>query len=279
MAPQKVLYNAQFYRSPESNEGPYAATPDEALWGGVQQKEVTYDNLQDAINRCKKWAKNPDSYKSCRVVELNEDLQPTGIAWMSAWEAPLSVTTAADAGATGVPGFTCKLLVWMDRDDGPVDHFDWVNMLNHIFGDNTNAWDVEYGRPMDTNGRMIQYSIKINVWPVEKKHPSRWDWYRVFGKDPELQRDEIEFVRAHEIGAREFPSGVEVNECFECGKLHLASTTWRGWDNESDEMQNFCSCRCIDKRMNFQGYRQDPDGEEHDSPGCVAVREGSLTPR
>lgn len=256
---------AQFYESEASVKSPYAVTPDESKWS-ADEAPSDYDS---AMNIARHWTID-GHFKSVRVVEVDGDNNPVSVAWASAWEAPAK--KKSEQGASGIPGYACKLMIWMDRDMGQADHWGWRKRLDSVFGGNNNAWDFVYGRPVDTRGRMTLYSVKLNLWPEAKKHPSKWNWWAIMGKDPVEQRDEIEFVRAADIGPREFPSGVETNDCVWCGKTHLKSTSWMGWNEESEEMEPHCSCFCIDERFDTDHFRADPDGLEFEDPGCVQER-------
>lgn len=260
MAP-KVTYLAQWYESKESAESPYALTTDERLWRGGDTGTPV---LNDAIKQAERWM-TEGTYKTSRVIELQDEV-PVSVMWMSAWQAPIQ-TTEAGGGSSGVPGESLKLLVWMDKDEGDPIHWDWVSKFRKIFDGNHNAWDFEYGREVARRGRLICYSVKLNLWPVGKKPVTQWNWWKIFDKDPDLQRDEVEVVRAHDIEPREFPSGVDLVDCAWCGKTHLKSLSWRGYNPDTDEMEQFERCRCIDDKLGADQYRIDPDGDEYE--GCV----------
>lgn len=269
-APSKPIYVAQWYESEESLASPYALTPDESKW--KSHPEPTHD-LQVAKKRCKNW-QHPGSYQSSRIVELDPETgQPISVVWASAWEAPIA--EQGEQGASGVPGYACKLMVWMEREKGDPSHWGWRERFEKYFA-STNGWDLMYGREVDNRGKMALYSIKLNLYPVEKKHPSKWNWWKILDKDIETQRDDIEFVRAVDIEPREFPAGVELSDCAWCGKTHAKSTSWQGYNPDSGDMEPHCSCFCIDERWDTDHYREDPNGEEFEEPGCEQVREGKI---
>lgn len=258
---RKRRFVAQWYESDESMKGPYAVTPDERQWMGVDP----VNDLTEAVQVCTGWIKT-GVFKSCRVVEVDNEGQPTSVVWASAWEAPIKATV--EQGSSGTPGESLKLHVWMDKTEGPPDHWDWNNMLQRNFDGNNNAWDVEYAREVATRGRQVCYTIKLNLWPVAKKPVVQWNWWKIFGKDPIEQQDEVEVIRAHEIEPRSFPSGVDTVDCAWCGKTHVKSLSWRAYNNETDEYEQFDRCRCIDDKLGDDVYRINPDQDEFE--GCPA---------
>lgn len=264
MAKTTITYQPQWYQSDESRITAWAVTPEEHLWiTSMPQME----SQSEALDYCRSWDVE-GSYRASRIVEYTDGL-PTSVVWMSVWESPLTTTTTEEAGAgSGLPGETIKLLVWMDRDQ-PLDHWNFQNKLKGLRSNNN--WDLVYARPIDTKGRMVQYSVRLNLWPVGKKPVDEWNWWTIFDKDPETQADEVEVVRSNPIPPREFPSGVDTVDCTNCGKTVEAAKQWRGWDDEQDMMVPFCSCRCIDEMHDTDRYRQDPDGDEHEDPGCVCL--------
>lgn len=261
-----VTYAAQFYQSDESIKTAYAVTPDEKAWSDPLG---TSTDLEAVIAIARAWDA-PDNCRASRVIELDADGNPVSVAWASAWEKPIKATEAG-GGSTGVPGESLKLHVWMDRSEGAPDHWNWVSKFAKIFEGNHNGWDFEYGREIATRGRQTCYSIKLNLWPVGKRPVDQWNWWKILDKDPELQRDEVEIIRAHQIGPREFPSGVDTVDCHYCGKTHLKSLSWQGYDHDADEMKWFDRCRCIDDMLGTDTYRITPDQDEREEPGCVAL--------
>ena len=268
----ETKYGAQWYESEESHQSYHAATPREELWR--QDPGLLFDTLEQALEVAKGWM-TTGHYKTSRVVEF-EDGTPTSVHWMSVWEKPIEPVSAQEKGATGVPGYACKVQVWMDRDAGPPDHWPfWTEQgyyWHKIFEGNSNAWDLEYGRAVDKRGRKVLWSLKLNLWTAGKKHPSQWAWWKIMEKDEEEQ-DDVEFVRAHDIEPREFPASEELAECDHCGKVHLKKFSWVAYNPEADKEEYFDRCFCIDARLGPEVYRMTPDGDEFEDPGCVVIRE------
>jgi hypothetical protein len=265
-------YIAQFYESAESKLSPFASTPDDSLW-----KTEGPFNLSQAMMIGKNWTVSGFN-KTCRVLELDENGQPKAIVWLSAWERPMQQDAAGSGGAPGLPGQSIKIQVWMNRDLGPSDHWDW-GVLNGYLNDNVNSWELVYGRELDRKGKMILWTLRFNLYPgPDHRDPIDWPWYQVFGYD-EKHKYQVEAIRAHPIDPKEFPDGAPKVECSACTRIIVRSEAWWSYvdgyeedpsfDDSQEGIAPFCSCKCIDNYYNEYTWRRSPAGEETDEPGCV----------
>ncbi len=270
-----ALYSVQFYRSDESRTSPYAASPDEDLWEGTSPGF----SKEEATMIAKEWAKGNGEFRTCRVVEHDDEGKAIGVVWMSVWEQPAAKDKDTQ-GVSGIPGESCKIVVWAPREMGPPDHWNWIGAFSKVCDDNNNAWDLDYGRAVSSRGKETQYSLKLDFWLTGKKPPAGWKWDRffayLFGVEPE--QVDYEFVRSHPIEPREFPAGLDTVDCHNCNKTHLHRTSWRSYDSDGEDLVNYCSCFCIDEIHGEDYWREDPNGEDYEDPGCEAIREGSLQP-
>lgn len=270
-------YILQYYKSDESRLSPFASTPDDEQW----ESDGPY-NLSQAMLLGKNWTIS-GHYKTCRILELDENGIPKAVTWMSSWERPMQQETAG-AGATGsgTPGQTILIEVWMHRDAGPPNHWEW-GILNGYLNENSNAWDLVYGREIDRKAKMILWAVRLNLYPgPDHRPPIEWPWYQVFGYK-EKQKDFVESIRAHEIEPRIIPDGVPRVDCYTCRRTIPRSEAWWGfvdgyeedppYDDSEDGIAPFCSCRCIDTLSGEDAWRRSPEGEETDEPGCVWIIE------
>lgn len=270
-------YLLQYYKSEESQLSPFASTPDDEAWAS----EGPY-NLSQAMLLGKNYAVS-GHFKTCRILELDpETMRPKSIVWLSSWERPMQEEAAGSGATAGLAGQTIKIQVWMHRDMGPPDHWDW-GVLDQYLNDNPNSWVLEYGRELDRKVKLILWSLRINIWPGPDHRPViDWPWYQVFGYT-EKKKDMIEAIRAHEIEPHVFPDGVPVVECVACKRIKARTDVWWAYyegyeedpsfDDSEPEVAPYCSCRCIDNTQGPDFWRRSPSGEETEDPGCVWVRE------
>ena len=286
----------QWYQSEESSQSPYAPTPDEALWAPGKAQYVAnpgayITTMEQAILQARDMAANA-GYRTCRVVELNENMDIIGIIWLTHWVPPQTIADSAASGTPpGVPGESIKVLVWMDRDTGPPQHWHFET-LKEWQGHNANAWDLVYGREVDRRGRMILWSIRLNVWPnYDAKPLMEWDWWKIFGYNKKRQPDMVEPVRAYVIEPRHFPQGVDTIDCSRCSKTIEKQKAWwsyvggympeEGDTVGAEDWGPYCSCYCIDETHGLQYERDTPDGErlepDNQTPfACEFQREKAL---
>lgn len=277
----EIRYVAQYYESPESEEGPHATTPDEDMWAPRALGE-NCETLAGAVTRARNWSKSESStFKTTRVLEVNpEDFSQVGVVWASVWERPLQIEEQGSS--RGIPGETIKMHVWMNRELGPPDHWGWQR-LRKVLNFNGNAWDLVYGREIDRRGKEILWSIRVNVYAEQGAEPiSEWNWWKILGYDRKRQEDKVELIRSHEIEPRGFSSGVETVKCTNCQKTIQKDTAWATWNEDTGEVDlPFCSCYCIDECFGglcepgndggIYTYREDPEGEptaEEDGNVC-----------
>lgn len=266
-------YVAQFYQSPESAQSPHALTDDEEKWVPESKNPDTMNrdrmSLAQAMILASNWARD-GAYKATRVVELDDVGNPIAAVWASAWERSMDLNFGGGA-APGLPGHTIKVHVWMHRDKGPPDHWDW-SRLAEMMDFNYNRWDLVYGRELDRKGKEILWSIRLNLYlNPDQREPAEWPWYTVFGYKKQL-KDKVDAILVHTIEPRTFPDGTEKVDCKNCSKTHDHKTSWHA--DTGDEWAPFCSCKCIDDWAESQEYpREDPMGQEFDDPGCVWARE------
>jgi hypothetical protein len=270
-------YVAQFYSSPESTQGPHAITDNEELWVPQDQdsRNASRMTLAQAMIQASDWTQS-GKFRTTRVIEINDEGDPTAIIWMSAWERSMDLNMSG--ASVGLPGETIKILVWKHRDAGPPDHWDW-SVLAEWMEFNFNRWDLVYGREVDRRGREILWSIRLNLYPnPDQREAIEWPWYSVFGYTKRL-KDKVEPVLAHSIESRTFPDGTEKVDCWNCKKTIDSKEAWHAYVPDTDNAEPFCSCHCIDMWAEGAGYngedyeREDPMGQDLEDPGCVWARE------
>lgn len=271
-------YVVQYYKSDESTLSPFASTPDDSLW----VSDGPY-SLSQAMLLGKNYIVS-GHYKTCRVLELDENGVPKAVTWMSSWERPMQQDAAGGGASTGggMPGQTILVEVWMHRDSGPPDHWDW-GKLDGYMNNNPNTWDLVYGREIDRKAKLILWAVRLNLYTgPDHRPPIDWPWYEVFGY-AKRNKDMVEAVRAHEIEPRVFPDGVPKVDCYTCQRTIVRAEAWWGYvegyvedpsyDDSKEDIAPFCSCRCVDLHSGPDEWRRSPSGEETSEPGCVWVRE------